>query len=715
MNKSLRKIIYWGGALSVYLLMVALVLCLLFELNWRQLFQADENHAGFSGILLPVGPDDGRLPGSPVVWDEFLQAGGVDAGKMNTNGFDGLQAVKNVADFSKGSVGGLFLSGEPSKIFRRGKFLLLLNNHGKVQIVDCENPLNPKISGALPYQHVRRMEMQGDIAYLQLGRSGAQNDKLAVVDLGNPDKPRELAQLDLPEQTKSFFILNGQLVVHTSSRGYKGAPSVHLYDFGEGFQLVFLGSIQSPVFRKGFLKHEEYLLLPDLRAGLHVCDFSDPLHPVVVASLDLPAKIETLAQYGDTVFALGMLDHIYVIDLHDPLHPALSTVVEEANHAASFVAYDNYLYYFTENGYLRIFDVPPSASLHGRGQRSVNVAGELMSMQNGDGYTLLGNRQGSLPAAVTNVLPLPGEPNVTDQLFWQGNLVVLDDDGLVQFFRQDKKASLELIGSLKLPPSQRWLAASMDRLYAGGESTISVIAKSDDNHFILSDQLALPGEGSWDAVVIEKTLCVAAGKDGVLCFSAEQPDRLVAAPGWMLPRHLESRIDVRQLTSSGGGRVLAAAGPAGLLRGRIDAAGQLQLDGFINLPSPIYALAVVKGFCLVSTGAEVFVVDIRARDSLQNLGKIIFPGVERFAVAAPDFWAGYVPRIGWSILPVPRLVSPGEAELLQAAGSATPSESVRDRYRLNLFNDHEVITTSGVLTLSSLSGGQATGGVNDYR
>ncbi len=729
MNRSLRKNIYWGGALTLYASMVTALFCMVFELDVGEFFRSDNKSLAvfddltgtsspykalmksneFSGVLLPAGPNDGKLPGLPEIWDEFLRAGEIDTKKMDANGFDGLQAVKNVEELSKGAVGELFLAVKPLQVFRRGQFFLLLKDNRKVQIVNCEDPHEPVMSGSLPYQGVQHMEMQGSIAYLHLDRPGAQHDKLVVVDLINPHKPLELAQLDLPEQTTSFFLMDRQLVVYESSRGYKGNHSIHLYGFADDYQLTLLGSIKSPLLGNVFLKHGESLLVPDLRAGVRVYDFHNPLQPALIAFLDFPDRVVGLAGHGDIVFVMGTQNRVYVIDLHDPLHPVMSTVVEEANYSASFVGFGDYLYYFTENGYLRVFNASPLAPLSSGDNWSASIVGELVSMQKGDGFTLLGNIQDSLPAAVTNVLTLPDKSNVIDQLFWQGGLVVLDDNGLIRSFRKSQSPSLELKGNLKLPSSQRWIAASNDRLYVGGESTISVIAKSDDDHLVLSGQFEFSGAEFWDGLLVQQTLCVAAGKAGVSCFSVEHPDRLMSSPGWMIPRHLESRIDVRQLATSGGDRVLAAAGAAGLLGGRIDAAGHFQLDGFIRFPVPIYALAVVENFCLVSTGTEVCVVDIRSRDSFQNLGKIAFPGVERFAVAAPDFWAGYVPGVGWSALPVPRFVLPDEMELLETTRSTEPSGPLHGWYRLNLFNDHEIIDTPGFLNLSFVSGSQTTG------
>jgi hypothetical protein len=592
-------------------------------------------------------------------------------------------------------------------MFRRGGSFFLLTSRGKVQVFDCQNPRQPKLSGSLSYQQVKYMEMQGDKAYLLLSHPGARNDELVVVDLENPREPRELTRLNLPKQTLSFYLSGRQLVVYAGSSGLKEEYFIHLYDLADNFQLVSLGKVKSLLLRSGFLKYKDYLLVPGSRTGLYVCDFSNPLQPVVVASLASPDNIRRFARHGDRVFALGLQSRIYAIDLHDPVNPVFSTVVEEANYAAYFVEYGDYFYYFTLDGYLRVFDTKPLDLMARGDQWSGGIAGELVSLQAGTGFTLLSNNrglsdQGLLPPPITDVLTLTDKTKVVDTLAWQGFLVVLRDNGLMQFFRKEQESSPVFQESLKLPSAQRWLAASDERLYVGGESTVHVVANNEDGHFVLSGQLEIPDRESLDGLVVQQTLCLAAGKDGLRCFSLDNPDRPMASPGWTLPRHLETQIDVQQLTSPGGNRMLVAAGSAGLLSGGIDGHGQFRLEGLFGFLAPIRAIAVVGGLCLVSTETGVAVIDISNRNSLQNLGVISLQGVERFAVADPDFWAGYVPGEGWSVLPFPHLVLPGEAELFQPHDSTTLSEPFAYRYRLNLFNDHEVVTVPGFQYLSAL-------------
>jgi hypothetical protein len=734
MKKHLRKIIFWGSVLSVYALLTTVALIFLYRLNDNRLSQTfkkvsavagDHETIGrflndldqssdFTRILLPLGPDENRIPGSPVLWKEFLRERPVATRRVDVDGFDGVQVVANVADFSKGAVAELFLSGVPTQAFRRGRFLLVLNSRGTVQIIDCVNPREPKISGSLPYHQVKQMEMQGDIAFLQLSRPGVSNESLVTIDLRNPLKPRELSRFRLPEQTMSFFFLNRQLIVYASDRGYDGDHYVYTYDIADDYRFTPFGNTKSPPLGSRFLNFGDDLLVADLRAGVNIVDFNDPRQPVIVASLIFPDQIRRFFRYGDVVFALGIKNRIYAIDLHDPLSPVLMKVIEGANYSADFMVFGDYSYFFTQNGYLRIFDVPPSVDSDTDDQWPTGITGELVATQTGGGFTLLTDKQRPTTAVVTEVLTLADKTHVIDKLFWQGFLVILEDDGLVRFFHTGKDTALTSRGSLQLPIGQRWLAASDDRLYVGGEASISVIARSSDDHFVLSGQMEFSGAKSWDGLVVQRVLCVAAGEQGLVSFSLEHPDRPEAGPVWKIPGHLQAQTDVRQLVSPGGDRVFVAAGSAGLLGGRIDDVGQFQLEGFFDVPAPLHAIALIGDFCLVSTGTDVCIIDIKTRGSLQNLGKIAFSQVEKIAVAAPDLWAGYVQGNGWSVLPAPRLVAPGEIELRHAARSTMQTEPPLGRYRLNLFNEHEVISVPGIVTLPTLSR-QPAGVVNGVR
>jgi hypothetical protein len=290
-------------------------------------------------------------------------------------------------------------------------------------------------------------------------------------------------------------------------------------------------------------------------------------------------------------------------------------------------------------------------------------------------------------------------------------MVLLQGDGLVRFFRVGGAALPQLESSIQLPVGQSWLAEGHDRLYVGGQSSVSILALDRSRQLVLTGQLKIPAKSSWDGLTVGQTLCIAAGKEGLLTYSLEQPDRLEATPAWVMPDHLESLLDVRQLASPGGHRLLAAAGPAGLLDGKV-VAGRFQLTGLLSLLTPVRAVTAMAQLCLAATTKQVTVLDIRKDNSFQNLGEIAFPGVTRLAAAPPDYWAGLVPDVGWTVLPAPHILAPADSARLETAdfSSATHPQHL---YLLNLFNDHGIYNVTGLLHFTPPTVTQATRTADD--
>ncbi len=727
MNKKLPKFFLWLCAASFYVLVAAAFFGLLREAkedlllaeagtgrqtNARELIAAfDQKGRGLSAILLPLGPEDGRLPGSSKIWEEFLRAGHEKPVAEHADGFDGLQAVAYIEDFSRDAVAELFLSGSPRQVFRRGSNLLFLNSAGTVQVIDCENPRQPRLSDPLPYRSVSHMEMQGNIAYLLLTYPEAQHSIIVVADLETPRRPRELTRLRLSQKGESFYLAGRQMVVSGLSPSQGGKPFIELYDVSDDYRVAPIGTTSSALLMRGFLKFGDYLLVPDLRNGIHVCDFSDPLEPVVVASIGLTDTVRQFVRHGNLAFVMGGRNIMYVIDMRDPTHPEVSSVVEGANHPAYFIGVGGCTYYFTPQGSLQVFSLGPANPLNSHNQVNAGLANPLLPLRNGAGFALLGGHPDPLPEGVAGAINLADVANVVDSLVWNDGMVLLQGDGLVRLMRAVGGALPQLESSIQLPAGQSWLAEERDRLYVGGQSSVSILALDRDRRLVWTGQFEIPAKSSWDGLTVGQTLCIAAGKEGLLTFSLEQPDKPEVTPTWVMPVHLESLLDVRQLASPGGHRLLAAAGPAGLLDGKV-AAGRFQLTGLFSLRTPVSAVTAMAQLCLAATTKHVTVLDIRKDNSFQNLGEIAFPGVTRLAAAPPGYWAGFVPDVGWTVLPAPHILVPGDSARLETADLSATTRP-QHLYLLNLFNDHGIYNVTGLLHFPPPTVTPATRTAND--
>jgi hypothetical protein len=714
------KVFVFGCGLSIYLLMIAAVAFLLSENEeskhsslatsssesiWEDfrtpsLMKTGVYNDETSAILLPLGPEDGRLPGSPTIWKELLAAEGGVLSFADGDGFSGLQAVNHAQEITQKAIVSLFLSDNARQVFRFKQQLLILNDQGNVQIVNCENPREPKLIGTLPYHHVRHMEREGNTAFLLLARPVSNSDSMVIINLEDLPNPRELVQFGVPKNALSFFRSGRRLVVYVEVNQPAEAPFAALYDLTWDNKVIPAGFAACPTLINGFLTYGDYLLTPDLRSGLHIHNVSDLSKGTEVAYMDLPGQVRYLVQHGEKIYALDSLKRIHVIDLHDPEHPKLLRTLEDAEYPYFLLKVKDCMYYFSLQGFLYVLDSPlvevRSKKLQGR----CGLEGALLPLQAGAGFTLLGRTRCALPDGVDRVLPRADEHEVIDAFVWQDGLVTLQANGQITFFRMNKGNSPEVVSSLQLPRGQRWLAPDRDHLYVGGSATVSIIARERNNQLALTGQMSLPVENTWDGLIVDKTLCIAAGTSGLMNYSLTRPGNPTAMEPLKLPLHLESLVDIRQLVNSGARRLLAAAGAVGLLDGRIEDNGQYHLDGLLNFPAPVTAIAVINRLCLAATKNEIHVVDTRDGKSLQNLGKISLPGVTRLAVASPEFWAGFVPGAGWSVLPAPSILSPDDFDFLSRVEVAS-IEPTQTYYRLNLFDDHYVTSIPGLLRYST--------------
>ncbi len=725
-----RQFLAWAIGLSIYLLLVVVILGSLEAssrfappsgCNEPPLLQKKAGRMelfirGVSskrdlegGVLLPVGPEKGLLPGSPEVWREILQAREFAVQAVPSEGFDGQQAVTQLEAFAPGSTVERLLSGQPMKVFRFGSVLYLLTSNKQLQVVDCTIPAQPEIVEALSYSFVRSFDVLDEVAFLLLQHQQAQSPTLIVLDLSDPLRPQEITSYKLPKSVDGIELLGSQLAVY-SGRGERKERSFSLYDLTDEFKLSFLGIIESTPLGTGSLGYGKFQFVLAPSRGIEVYDFENPLAPERVAYLYLPDRIKQMAKYGNRLFAWSDVHRLYVIDISSPAAAELLMVVDEAYHPVYLMFVEDYTYYFTRSGSLRVFPRLPSTTLEG-GQNllSTKVKGELVPLADGQGFALIGAAKQLLPEGVKTVLPLRNSQVVVDALQWQQLFVALDATGQLQLFRPSNDAAPELLDTLQLDSEQRWLAAGSNRLYVGGGSSINIVSLAPGCRLRRSGLVELEVASTWDGVVAEDVLSVAAGKAGLLRFPLEDNDQLRVGPTWSIPKQLMAHLDLRQLAATCDGRIFAAAGDAGVLSGKVEADGRFALTGYQDFEEPIRALGVTAGFCLVSTARGVAVIDIRGTGTLQKVGTIELSGVERFVVASPNYWAGLVPGDGWACLPGPRLVLPEENWSGRTVSFALPVWMPGGSYRLNLFNQGGVTPVLGSLSMPYVSKAQTSG------
>jgi len=432
--------------------------------------------------------------------------------------------------------------------------------------------------------------------------------------------------------------------------------------------------------------------------------------PALVSTLKFSSLVKRLIRFGNRIFALGVNGQIYVVDMQNIEDPLLVKTIAETEYPTYFMRQGDYSYYFTFNGYLRVFDTPISAVMNPRTPVELKkYSGQFVPSDDKSVLTYLGPVTEQLPQGTAEHQVWNVSGKVSDVISWQGEYVMLDADGGVSFFRQDEKTGLQFIRRLDLSKKHRWLAASDSRLYVGGDD-VDIIAAKGDNDFVVTGHLKTRDGNSYDGLVVDNSLCVAAGRNGLLLFSLDNPDQPEPLPKPVIPDHLLSQIDARQVTAKGQKRVLIAAGPSGLIELELKGRSGSLFSGYLGFDRPIYAIDAVGDFCLLSDGEAVHVVDISMAGSLQKLGQVGLPGIEKFAAVADAHWAAYSHSGGWYLLPPPRFAKSSEISRIQAERSLAGHGS--ERYSLSVFDYDSVVRIPGTLSLSETGGGDVTGGIH---
>ena len=716
MNQNLQKIIIWFAGLAFYFLSVAVVLAMLLDesftgaeelsplltfsrgMEQTSLLKKWERAESLQGVLIPLGPEGGTLPGFPEIWDEFLLASqevGLDG---DANGFDGMQAVRNITDLSQGAVTELFISSQPTSIFSIKNTLYILNSDGLIEQVDCSSPTEPVLIGALPYPRVAKLIVRGTTGFLLLKKTGHLSNEILVLDLAEPEDIELVAKLTLSGPVVNFFFLNDRLLTYENPGGKKNDQYLNLYDVTESFQLEQLARIKSPLIDSTAIFIDNFLLTPDLRDGLNVYDFKNPLDPAFVKKLSLNGQLRKMLRLGERLFAEGINGKFYIVDLQDIANPILVQEINEAHYITYFLDMGAFSYFFSDNGYLRVFDTPLTQLSRRSGHDFKNFKGILLETVERNRFSLLGGHN-RIPQEVTGWPASTPTAEIVDTAVWKQYSVLLDEAGGLTFLRYENDGQLFFVKRISLPGKYRWLAASETHLYAGGNS-VAVIGDSDSEEIVHLHSVPVAEKETFDGIVAHETLAIADGERGVKLFSLGDPARPQAHGEILFPAHLKSLVDVRQLAWSGQ-RLLLAAGQAGMIVAKPGTDESLYFVDALKFSEPLSALAVVNGFCLASDKQAVHVVDIRQEGTIQRLGEIAFAGVERFAVSQSGLWGGYVPQDGWTLLPAPSIVTPDDlSERLENAASA--GEQVVD-FRLRLFDDNRVTGAPGVFSIAALS------------
>jgi hypothetical protein len=223
-----------------------------------------------------------------------------------------------------------------------------------VQVIDASTHPPTVVGGTGAYQFTEGVDVDGKYAYVANTIPG-----MAVLDVSDPDNPKQVALYDTPDQIQSVVIegdfawvcdrFGGMLIVNVATPSHP-APT---------------GWIGTPGSANNLVLRDQYAYIADgSGGGLRIIDRSPPLCcPTEVGFLDTPGEALDVAVYGDYAFVADGGDGIRIIDINPPESPTEVNVFEPDNGWVNEVeVVDHYLYVANSNGGLLVLDISAPAA-----------------------------------------------------------------------------------------------------------------------------------------------------------------------------------------------------------------------------------------------------------------------------------------------------------------------------------------------------------------
>lgn len=217
-------------------------------------------------------------------------------------------------------VGNLRGGGSAVDVFVRQTFAFVAfaasaRDPGSVQVIDVQDPANPKLVGS------RRSDAQGVAAtdthvYLAAGIGG-----LLILNYSNPANLVLAGGYDTPRNATSVRVFDDKLFVTDSFAG------LYIFDLTNPGKPARVGNYDSPGYLGDVWVRGNLAFLADGASGLSIVDFSDPSSPVLVGR-------NVSVKFATRVLVSGNLAYVatgigwQVVDVSNPAEPVLSALYQ---------------------------------------------------------------------------------------------------------------------------------------------------------------------------------------------------------------------------------------------------------------------------------------------------------------------------------------------------------------------------------------------------
>jgi hypothetical protein len=392
--------------------------------------------------------------------------------------------------------------------------------------MDSLAPANPSpgeklaLAGFFP-PAMDTLDVQGNYAYVGAGAS------LLVIDVSDPDNPRQVAYRLLPAKALKVVATTGRVYVLTN------AGQVQIFDISQAAFPSLIGSYSSahnPTYldadgQRFYLNGDDGFSILDasspeaivlvgalpvtydirvfkvvgnqavivmssfpVAAQMVVADLSDPTHPTIIGQKDFSSNLGfTNLVVSGNMAALGVIfanlydsPAVILIDLTDPVHPVVTNTISlyPYNKYVAVALQDHFLYASSWNESLTIYDInDPTTPLElgsapTKTQNFAVVGNRIYIAAGGDGFAIYDVDPSGNPTP-RGVLPGIGLPR---DVAVEGDYLFIADGGVPQYLwdadfgglsilKAEQLDTFKVTGKVKLLSPGKSIALEGDRSY----------------------------------------------------------------------------------------------------------------------------------------------------------------------------------------------------------------------------------------------------------
>jgi hypothetical protein len=214
-------------------------------------------------------------------------------------------------------------------------------------VVELSNPDFPKQIGSFdtPGYYSQDVTVVRERAYMADGAAG-----LWILDISDPTDPFTLGAVDTPGFARAVEISGGHAYMADSDGGMR------VVDISDGTNPIEIGSLESSAYTVDVSIVGNYAYLAESFNGLRVVDISNPAAPVEVGSIDTSGSAYVVVVVNELAYVADSSTGLLVIDVSNPTSPVEIGALDTSGTALDVKVVGNFAY-LADGAGLRIVDI----------------------------------------------------------------------------------------------------------------------------------------------------------------------------------------------------------------------------------------------------------------------------------------------------------------------------------------------------------------------